>query len=278
MIKKEIQKLIAQELKKEDVFEINVECPADPKNGDYSSNIALRMDNPLESAQHLARNIKSGMFSKIEAVKPGFLNFYLSESFLQKKLKEIIKEKDRFGCLPKKNQTINVEFISANPTGPLTLGNGRGGFCGDVLARVLEKAGYIVCREYYINDRGVQIEKLGHSILKDDQAVYKGEYIDQLSKRVKGDYKEAGEKASSIILEEMIKPTVKRMGIDFDVWFSEKTLYQDSSVDRTIKDLEKRGFTYVSEKATWFKSKDLEDDKDRVLIRSDGQKTYFASD
>ena len=172
-----------------------------------------------------------------------------------------------------------MEFISANPTGPLTLGNGRGGFGGDVLANVLEKAGYKVSREYYINDTGNQIKALGHSVIGDAEAVYKGEYIDELRKEVKGkDPEKVGEKAAKIILEKMIKPSVKKMGIKFDKWFSETTLYKNKEVDEAIDELKKKGFTYESEGALWFKSKDLGDDKDRVLVRADGIKTYFASD
>ena len=147
------------------------------------------------------------------------------------------------------------------------------------MANILEKAGYKVTREYYINDTGAQIKKLGHSVIGGAEAVYKGEYIVELKNKVKGnDPEKVGEAAAKIILEKMIKPSLKKMGIKFDVWFSEKDLYKKGEVDKAIAELSKKGFTYESEGAVWFKSKDIGDDKDRVLIRADGIKTYFASD
>lgn len=256
--------------------DFSVEIPANKDFGDYSTNVAMALKkNPNE----IAENIKSDLFKKIE-VKNGFINFFVAEDYLQKQVAVILKEKDKFGNLKiGKNEKINVEFISANPTGPLTLGNGRGGFCGDTLANVLKKAGFKVTREYYINDTGNQINKLGHSVIGDAEAVYKGKYIDELRKKIKGKKPEdVGKKAAKEILEKMIKPSVKKMGIKFDVWFSEASLYKNKEVDKAIQDLAKNGFTYESEGAVWFKSKDLGDDKDRVLIRNDGIKTYFSSD
>lgn len=271
-----------------EIPEFSVEYPKEKTHGDYSTSVALQLakivnKKPIEIASLLAKQLNglSGeIFEKVEMVQPGFINFFLKKEYLQKQVREILKQKENFGSLDvEEDKKINVEFVSANPTGPLTLGNGRGGFCGDVLANVLNKAGYKVIREYYINDRGEQIIKLGHSVLGDLEAVYKGEYIDKLKNEVKGDNPEqVGEGAAKIILEKMIKPTIKRMGIKFDVWFSEKSLYENKSVDETIEDLKKRGVTYESEGAVWFKCQELEDDKDRVLIRKDGIRTYFASD
>jgi len=254
----------------------SVEASNNSDHGDYSSNVAMILKkNPSE----IAEKIKSDLFDKIE-VKNGFINFFISKKYLQSQLKVILKEKNKFGNLKiGKGEKVNIEFISANPTGPLTLGNGRGGFGGDVLANVLEKAGYNVFREYYINDTGEQIKKLGHSVLKDSFAVYKGKYIDDLAKKVSGkNVEEIGKKAAKTILDKMIKPSVKKMGIKFDKWFSETALYKDGKVYEAINELIKKGFTYESEKAVWFKSKDLGDDKNRVLIRANGEKTYFASD
>lgn len=265
--------------------EFSVEISEDKNHGDYSTNVALALSkvlnkNPKELAEEIKNKIKSDLFSKIEIAGPGFINFFISEKYLQEQLKVILKDKGKFGNLKAgENKKINVEFISANPTGPLTLGNGRGGFGGDVLANVLAKAGYKVAREYYINDTGAQIIKLGHSVLGDSEAVYSGKYIDDLRKQVKGsDPEEVGKKAGKIILEKMIKPSVKKMGIKFDKWFSETTLYKSREIDKAIDELTKKGFIYESEGALWFKSKDLGDDKDRVLARADGIKTYFSSD
>ncbi len=259
-------------------------------HGDYSTNIALKLanilkDSPIKIAEKIKSEIKIDglfykLFNKVEVAQPGFINFFISKEYLQKQVGDILKKKNKFSSLKiGKDQKINVEFISANPTGPLTLGNGRGGFCGDVLANVLEKAGHQVTREYYINDQGEQIIKLGHSVLGDSEAVYKGEYIEELRKKVGGgDAKEVGGKAAKIILDKMIKPTIKRMGIKFDVWFPEKNLYNRGEIEEAIKEFTKKGFTYKSEGAVWFKSKELEDDKDRVLVRADRIRTYFASD
>jgi arginyl-tRNA synthetase len=170
-----------------------------------------------------------------------------------------------------------VEFISANPTGPLTLGNGRGGFCGDVLANILIKAGYKTKREYYINNTGEQIKKLGHSVIGDKEAVYQGEYINALRKEISGqDPEKVGEKAAAVILKRMIEPAVKKMRLEFDVWFSEKKLNKETG--KALEFLKKSGLTYEAEGALWFKSTQFGDDKDRVLVKAGGERTYLASD
>jgi len=237
-------------------------------------------DSPLLNPLLLRGGGKVGdvsFFEKVEAIG-GFINFFISKEYLQKQVGEILKQKEKFGSLKIGGKTkVNVEFISANPTGPLTLGNGRGGFCGDVLANVLEKAGCKTTMEYYINDTGGQIKKLGHSIIGDSEAVYKGDYIDDLRKEIKGnDPEKIGEKGARLLLKKMIKPTVKKMGIKFDIWFSEKKLAKE--VGKTIDFLKDKGLTYEKEGALWFASSKFGDDKDRVLIKEDKEKTYFASD
>jgi len=269
-----------------DIPDFLVEHPEQKNYGDYSTNVALRVagsvrKSPKEIADLIISKLKDeNVFEKVETAGPGFINFFIFKKYLQSQLDVIFKEKEKFGKSKIGNgKKINVEFISANPTGPLTLGNGRGGFCGDVLANVLEKAGYKVAREYYINDIGGQIKKLGHSVIGDEFAVYKGDYIEDLKKRIKEKNPEmAGARAAEIILNEMIKPTVKRMGIKFDKWFSEKSLYQKGQVDKAIKLLKDKNLAYEKEGALWFKSTEFGDDKDRVLIKADGEKTYFASD
>lgn len=297
MINQKIKNLIEEALRslqKEGVFpafdipEIKLEQPEERTHGHYASNIALIVSkkagrDSLATAGDLKDRIlksESNFFEKIEVVKPGFINFFISPEYLQKQIEEILKKRDKFGQLEVgKGEKVNVEFISANPTGPLTLGNGRGGFCGDVLTNVLNGAGYKAAREYYINDTGEQIRKLGHSVIGDEQAVYRGEYIDNLRKRIKGDNPdEVGEKAAKIILEEMIKPSVKKMGIKFDFWFSEKSLYQKGRVEKVLEWLKKEKLAYEKDGALWFKSTKFNDDKDRVLIKTDGQATYIAAD
>lgn len=295
MVKEKIEKLIkkavkrAQEKGKLPKFEIKDFSIRSPEKqfGDYSSNIALLIGkkikkDPLKIGKIIKEEIEEitqkNFFSKIEVIG-GFINFFLSEKFLRKKLKEILKKKEKFGeVILGKRKKVQVEFISANPTGPLTLGNGRGAFLGDCLSKALEKAGFKVEREYYINDVGEQIRKLGKSIVGISKD-YKGEYIEELKKKIKEkDPYIAGEKAAKIILNEMIKPTVKGIGIRFDRWFSEKTLYESGEVDEVLDFFKKRGYLYKKEGALWFCSKKFGDDKDRVVVRKNGEKTYFASD
>ena len=297
MIREEIRKSIKKEileLQKGKVFpvfdipEIKVEHPEISSHGDYSTNIAMMLarqvkKNPAEIAEVLVNRLLSLKvyklyFEKAEALKPGFVNFFISKEYLQKQVAGILKEGEKFSSLNiGKNKKVNVEFISANPTGPLTLGNGRGGFCGDVLANVLIKAGYKVTREYYINDVGEQIRKLGHSVIGDTQ-FYKGSYIENLKEKIKdSDPDKAGGKAAGIILKE-IKETVEKMKIKFDVWFSERSLYEKGETEKVLRFLKKKKLIYEKEGALWFKSSQFGDDKDRVLIKADGETTYFLSD
>lgn len=189
------------------------------------------------------------VFKEVEFKGPVFINFFIKVSYLQKEIENILKERDDYG---KSNigqgKKVQVEFISANPTGPLTLGNGRGGFFGDVLANVLAKAGYQASREYFINDLGNQIEVLGHSVLKDAKAQYRGEYIDSLHKKFTGflksqDPKKVGQKAANYLMEKMIEPTIEqRMKIKFDNWVSQKKLQQGGAMDKILKLLKTRAW------------------------------------
>jgi arginyl-tRNA synthetase len=278
-VRQEIIKLI-QQVSGASPEKIEIDHPQEKKCGDYSTNIALRLKTDPEKLSSKLKAKKSKLFERIETAEPGFINFFISKEYLQNQVKEILKNKNRFGELKiGRDKKVNVEFISANPTGPLTLGNGRGGFCGDVLANVLQKAGFKVEREYYVNDIGEQVKKLGHSVLGDSQAVYSGNYIAYLRKKIrKGQAQEVGEKAAKIVLKEMIKPTVRKMRIQFDNWFSEKALYQKKETEKTLDFLKKKRLLYEKEGAFWFKSSEFGDDKDRVLLKADGQPTYFLSD
>ncbi len=297
MIREEIKKLIKESITKLqkqkkipvfDVEEIKVEHPEQEIHGDYSSNIAMIIakkikEDPVETAELLTENLKNkipDLFERIKIVKPGFINFFISKTYLQKQVAKILKEKNKFGQLKiGKNKKVQVEFISANPTGPLTIGNARGGPFGDVLANVFQKAGYKTEKAYYINDYGMQIMTLGHSVLKDEQAKYKGSYIDYLNKKIKEkDVYKAGEKAAEIIIKEMIKKTTDKMSIKYDEWISESSFHQSGLVDKVIDKLNKTGFLYEKDGALWFKSKQYGDDRDRVIVKSDKWKTYLAGD
>lgn len=223
-----------------------------------------------------------GAFEKIEVAAPGYLNFYLSKKYLQDLVLEISQEKNNFGNLKiGEGIRINNEFISANPTGPLTVGNGRGGFYGDSLSRILRKAGFEVTNEYYVNDAGGQVLKLGHSVLKDEQATYTGDYIDELNAKyaLLGDVVQVGKKAAQEILENIIKKTAsEKMHITFDVWTSEQELNDEKYDQRAIEILKQKGLTFEQEGALWLKTSQFGDDKDRVLIKSDGKNAYIAGD
>ncbi|MFA5714492.1 MAG: arginine--tRNA ligase [Candidatus Paceibacterota bacterium] len=286
-IREEIKNSVLKALKAleyEGDFSIKVLRSQKASFGDYSVSVAMEVaklekKNPMEVAEKIKENIKGKHFEKIEVMNPGFINFFISKEYIFKELGEVLKKGKKFGQFSLKKQKIQVEFISANPTGPLTVGNGRGGPFGDVLANVLKKYGFNVKKAYYINDHGKQILSLGHSILKDEEAKYTGEYIDKLHKKIKGkDPYRIGKEAAKIIMRNMIKKTIKKLNINFDEWFSESTLHKGKDVDNVIQFLRDSGLTYEQEGAEWFMSTALGDERDRVIIKSDGEKTYLLGD
>jgi len=300
MIREEIQRSIKMAIEAAqkngkfppfDIPEIDIYVPPKGIEGDYATTVSgsiarIIKDSPENVSGKIIEFYQGDHDSKVNTIiktppQSVYLTHCVKKEYLQKEVENILKQKEKYGNLNiGKNKKVNVEFISANPTGPLTLGNGRGGFCGDVLTNILNKTGFKASREYYINDTGEQVIKLGHSILGDAEAVYKGKYIEDLRFKIKdkSSVEKVGEQGAKIILEEMLKPSIKKMGINFDKWFSEKSLYQKKEVDEVLDLLKKEGLTYEQEGAMWLKTKQGGDDKDRVLIKSDGQKTYFASD
>lgn len=296
-----------------DLPEIEVEYPQEEKYGDYSSNIVMKIaplvnKNPLEIGELIIKKLSQdsrnkNFFEKIELVPPGFLNFYLTKNWLNRQVNLILKAGKNYGQSHLgKNQKVQVEFISANPTGPLHLGNGRGGFIGDTLANLLKFAGYKVQREYYINDLGKQIDLLGESVtrrylqlqgIKIDypEDLYQGEYIKELAQKLKlRDYKlnyknkikEIRERIKTLAFREMVSQIKKLVGsklkIKYHQWFSEKSLYDEGGVDKILEFLKQENLVYKKEGALWFKTNQFGDDKDRVLIKADGEQTYFLSD
>jgi arginyl-tRNA synthetase len=267
--------------------EIRVERPKDEQFGEYTTNVALVLSklvkrNPMEIAELLKDKLVSEDFTSIIVAIPGHINFSLAQKEFVVALEQIFTEQDAYGTVALgKGMRVNNEFISANPTGPLTVGNGRGGFYADVLTNVLRKAGYEVTNEYYVNDAGEQVLKLGHSVLKDAEAVYGGEYIEVLHEKFSkiGDVRKTGEAAARFVLDELIKKTVtEKMQIAFDVWTSEKQIVSDGYVEKAIALLQTKSLTFEQDGALWLRTTDFGDDKDRVLVKSDGSKTYFASD
>ncbi len=311
-MKNEIRNLI-----KKTVFEIfkdnfsslkfNIDT-TDERFGDYSTNIAMSLfrwqaaavdshvndgsvwassvakgigfKTPSEVAEIIAEKLRGfDMFNSVTVAGPGFINFKLSLPYLQQKISEIIEAGESYGHSDLgQDLKVNLEFISANPTGPLTLGNGRGGYTGDVLANVLRAFGARVEREYYINDRGAQILALGHSVLKDAEALYKGAYIDEIAPKISSkEPMTAGQEAAAILMEESIKKTIQKMGIKFDHWSSESHLFQ-GPVEEVMGLLTKNDLIYRQEGAQWLKTTKFSDDKDRVLVTGKGEYTYLAAD
>ena len=288
-----------------------IEMTRDRKFGDYATNVAMVIasehgKNPRELAGELAQMIvkadTDGDISDVSVAGPGFINITMSPGFWSGILQNVLEKGQDFACSDVgAGKMIQVEFVSANPTGPLHVGHGRGAALGDALANILQCAGYTVGREYYINDAGNQIRTLGISVyarylqLHDRDAEfpeegYKGDYVKEIARRM---VKEHGDryllmpeeeaideiacKSAPLILDD-IRQDLEEFGVVFDVWFSEKDLLERGDVNKTLKKMEERGNTYRHEGALWFRSTEMGDDKDRVLIKSDGSLTYFASD
>lgn len=286
MVTQKIHGLVAAALGRvADGLDFMVERPKQSEHGDYATNAALvaaKRDgkNPREVAEELrATLVGEALFESVEIAGPGFLNFRVKPAAWQSTLNEILKQGDDFGSQPSTGQTVEVEFISANPTGPLTLGNGRGGFGGDVLARVLKRAGNTVTREYYLNDAGNQIVQLGKSV-KGEEPVYSGTYITELAKEIDTAHStESVGRAAAARLLVQIEVTVARMNITFDTWFSEyEELHQSGAIAAVLGLLERADATFEQDGALWLRTTAYGDDKDRVLRKSDGELTYLAAD
>lgn len=278
--------------------DIEIEIPTEGNFGDFATPIAMRLAKSLRKAPRViaeeivSRIDKAEIFEKIEIAGPGYINFTFTRNFLTGELKRLICERDSYISEDiGKGKRVQIEFVSANPTGPLHLGHGRGAAVGAALSNLLESAGYTVEREYYINDAGRQVNLLGLSVLarykeligKDHsfpEDGYRGDYVADLAK----EFLESGENESVItdfaykrMLRE-IRQDLLDFGIIFDNWQSEKELYENNEVSKSIDDLIKHKFIYHEDGAAWFNSTSFGDDKDRVIIKSDGEYTYFASD
>lgn len=274
--------------------------PQNPSFGDYSTNSALQLaklklttgqqpasqsakrgESPEEIANKIISNLNDLYYlSKIEVAGPGFINFFIKEEFISQEVREILEKGEDFGKNDLgKHQKIQVEFISANPTGPLTLANGRGGALGDTLANVLAWSGYLVEREYYVNDTGNQVRLLGESVLAAAGKIeakpehYQGGYVKELAKKFKDNLTlpalELGQLLADYLLEQEIKPAIQHLGIKFDEYYSERSLHEKGLIQKTADLLEEKGLAYEKEGALWFKSSQFGDEKDRVLITSE---------
>ena len=292
-----------------EVGRIELDRPKRKEHGDWATNIALDLASkmgrdPGEIAEAITDSLQAHpeVISRVEVAGRGFINFYLSPSLIREVLLEIRKREAAFGSSDAgRGEKVQVEFVSANPVGPLHVGHGRWGALGDTLAKVMSHAGYRVEREFYINDYGTQINNFGRSIsarymelsgekVDIPEGGYAGQYIIDIARRIRGEHGDEfkdlpeEERANRFIemeyprMLESIERTLGSMGVEFDVWFSERELYRTGRVEKTLSWLEDRGGAYRHEGALWLRTTKYGDEKDRVLVRSSGEPTYFASD
>ena len=286
-----------------------IERPREKCFGDWSANTAMALSkqakmNPMDIAEILAARlrVRTDLFEAVDTVRPGFINFRLSREFLVAALARIEKDDIAFGRgKAGAGRKVQVEFVSANPTGPLHIGHGRWAAVGDALGNVLDAAGYTVEREFYINDYGNQMALFGVSVAARyaqlfgiDEVVpengYHGAYVTEIAQEIKDD---EGDKYLNIPAAERhdifrrhaekqviehIKKVLGSFGVDFDIWFSERSLHESGVIDKVIGELRGCGHVFEQDGAVWLRTTDFGDDKDRVLIRENGAPTYFAAD
>ncbi len=289
--------------------QIVIEIPKDKAHGDYSSNIAMQLTkvlkrNPREIAQSIVEILdkEAGNIECVEIAGPGFINLFLKKDAMTSIIKEVLDENENYGKSDfGQGSKYNIEYVSANPTGDLHLGHAKGAAVGDSICRIMKMAGYDVTSEYYINDAGNQITNLALSLyarylqcfgiekeLPEDG--YHGKDVIDIAKNLKNEigrqFVEADEKEAIAYFRKIgteyelkkIKDILKEFRVHHDIWFSETSLYEENKIEPTIQKLKDQGYTYESEGALWFKSTEFGDDKDRVLIKSDGSYTYLTPD
>ncbi|HJW22541.1 MAG TPA: arginine--tRNA ligase [Candidatus Limnocylindrales bacterium] len=286
---------------------VEVDRPANPEHGDFATNIALRLARPLRMAPPAiaaalvdalraeAEGDPGSVVASVAAAGPGFVNLTVRATAVAAVIDRALADPARWGRRQAKPgaRHVNVEFVSANPTGPLTVGNARGAFVGDLLARVLEAGGQRVTREYYFNDSGTQVRQLGASIVavRDGREVpedgYHGDYVADLAAAVPVELLAAADpeardwavgRWASERIRAGIEASLERLGVHFDAWTTEASLHDEGWVAKAIDRLRAGGHLFEEDGALWFRSTAFGDDKDRVLIRSNGQPTYFAAD
>ena len=287
---------------------VHVERPNDPSHGDFATNVALAnarvlRRNPREVAENLVEALEAPFVRQTEVAGPGFVNFWLLPEALWDEVAELLREGEGYWRGKPEGDPILLEFVSANPTGPLTVAHGRHAAYGDSLARILEYSGRAVSRECYLNDVGNQIRLLGESVaaryaglydrewpVSDPEALYRGEYVPEIARALS---EEAGDRYLDMAPEKAlpeisafatrwciddIRAALARARVRFDTFFSEKSLYESGAVEELVEELEERGHVYESEGALWLAASRFGDDKDRVLIKGDGSYTYMGPD
>jgi arginyl-tRNA synthetase len=277
-----------------------LERPPKPELGDYSSNAAMLLagalgDNPRAVADRLRAELETdpGLapdLGRIEVAGPGFVNFFLADSWYLRALGDLLVAEDDLGPSPTPDpEKVLVEFVSANPTGPIHVGTGRNAAYGDSLVRLLEAVGHEVQREYYVNDAGSQIVRFADSLAarmrgeEPPEDGYSGEYVTEIAARLQAEGVDPSDRDALEVrgIEEVLKEvrtSLERFDVSFDNWFSERSLYAKGEVETALGELDKRGHTYRHEDALWLRTTDFGDDKDRVLIRSNGEATYLTPD
>ncbi|WP_270180417.1 arginine--tRNA ligase [Alkalihalobacillus sp. CinArs1] len=291
-----------------EIPEVILESPKDKAHGDYATNMAMQLARIAKKAPRaIAEDIKANLdmdkasIKQIDIAGPGFINFFMDTSYLNELIPTILEKGSDYGKSASKNEKIQVEFVSANPTGSLHLGHARGAAYGDTLCNILDRAGYDVSREYYINDAGNQIHNLALSLeARYMQALGKEKEMPEdgyLGQDIVQFGKDLAEKEGDRLLEleekerynyfreyglerelEKLKKDLAEFGVEFDVWFSETSLYTSGKIDKVLKKLHERGETFEEDGATWFRSTEYGDDKNRVLIKGDGSYTYLTPD
>ncbi len=290
---------------------VEIERPANPDHGDLATGLAMKLARPyrmppLRIAEAIAAELAAAAgadrspIASVEVAPPGFLNLQLADAALEGVVAGVLAEPAAWGRVRAAHpRRVNVEFVSANPTGPLHIGNARGAFVGDLLCRVLEAAGHEVTREYYFNDFGAQVRNLGASVVAIRRGTevpedgYRGAYVHDLAHEIPADVAaaaeaagEGGERDAAWIVGEWaservragIEASLATLGVRFDVWKSEGSLYREGWVERAVGRLRASGHLYEQDGALWFRSTDFGDDKDRVVRKSNGDYTYFGSD
>ncbi|MCC6545280.1 MAG: arginine--tRNA ligase [Nitrospirae bacterium] len=296
-------------IRAESVPHLILEVPKDESNGDFATTIAMSMaslekKSPRTIAELIVRCMddKEGIIERTEIAGPGYINFFLKAGAWLAALNTVINKGENYGLAEiGKGKTVQVEFVSANPTGPLHIGHGRGAALGDSLSNLLKSAGFNVQKEYYINDVGKQMETLGRSTWLRYRQVfdpevpfmddgYKGDYITDIAKCLISEVNDRylsvpEEEAVSFFLKfaknnilDGIRKDLEDFGVLFDDWFSEKKLYDSGEVEDILKQLKEKAFIFEQDGALWLRTTQFGDDKDRVVVRANGQKTYFASD
>ncbi len=293
-MEQEIAQIVSKAVKS--VFGVDAEAqisPAEALFGDFSTNIAFMLVKTLKKAPGvLAMELAAGMqhpnIVKVESAGSGYVNITMTTEYWVERLGEIssVYGSSKVGA----GKKLQVEFISANPTGPLTIGNARGGFTGDVLSRVLQHQGYDVVKEYYFNDAGTQVSKLVESVkasaglINPEKIQYQGPYINSLAEEFKQELnlksdKELGHLLTQAIFKKHLEPAIKRMGVSFDVWFNERDLFSGGGFRNTLGKLKQAGLVYEKDGATWLASHSYDPSReDRVLIKSNGDVTYLGND